>query len=96
MHERPFPPFSETGDDSNPLIPKLRTSVRGRGFLDSVNAASLGLMLAVTVKLASGALPDAGSWIILVCASILVLLWNINAAWIVAGSAVAGWLFSLL
>jgi chromate transporter len=81
---------------SNPLIPKLRSSVRGKGFLDGVNAASLGLMLAVTVKLASGALPDAGSRIILGCASLALLLWNLNTGWIVAGSALFGWLFSLL
>ncbi len=81
---------------SNPLIPKLRSSVRGKGFLEGVNAASLGLMLAVTVKLASGALPDAGSWIILGSASLALLFWNLNTAWIVAGSALFGWFFSLL
>jgi len=80
---------------SIPFIPRLRSSARGRSFLDGVNAASLGLMLAVTVKLASGALPDAGSWVILVCASLAILLWNTNSAWIVAGSALAGWVISL-
>ena len=39
---------------SNPLIPRLRASPWTAGFLDSVNAASLGLMAAVTAQLAYG------------------------------------------
>ena len=53
-------------------------------------------MLAVTVKLGSGALFGVGSWLIMACAAIAIILWRINAAWIVAGSAFAGWLFPLL
>lgn len=79
---------------SNPLIPKIRRSPLTSGLLDGVNAASLGLMLAVTVKLALAALSGVGSWIILLVAAIVVVVWNINAAWIVLGSAVLGWLFS--
>ncbi len=39
---------------TNPLIPRLRASPWTAGFLDSVNAASLGLMAAVTAQLAYG------------------------------------------
>ncbi len=39
---------------TNPLIPRLRASPWTAGFLDSVNAAALGLMAAVTVQLAYG------------------------------------------
>jgi chromate transporter len=80
---------------SNPIIPKLRKSTLASGFLDGVNAASLGLMLAVAVKLTVAALSGVGSWLILVIASIVVIVWNMNAAWIVIGSAILGWLFSV-
>lgn len=81
---------------SNPFIARLRRSARGKGILDCVNAASLGLLLAVTVKLASGALTDAGSWTILGAASVTILFLKPHPAWIVAGSALVGWVFSLL
>ena len=80
---------------SNPFIPRLRKSPLASGFLDGVNSASLGLMLAVTIKLALTALTGVGPWLIVLIASVLVLRWNINAAWIVIGSAILGWLFSL-
>ncbi len=81
---------------SSPFIPKLRKSPLASGFLDGVNAASLGLMLAVTVPLATTALTSVTSWLILLSATAVVIGWNINAAWIVLGSAVLGWLFSFL
>jgi chromate transporter len=81
---------------SNPFIARLRKSPLTSGFLNGVNAASLGLMLAVTVTLALASLSGLGSWIILLLAAGIVITWNINAAWIVAGAAVLGWLFSLL
>ncbi len=81
---------------SNPLIPKLRKSPLASGFLDGVNAASLGLMLAVTIELATAALSGIGSWMILVLVSIVLMVWNINGAWIVLGSAILGWLFSAI
>jgi chromate transporter len=81
---------------SNPFIPTLRASPYGKGFLDGVNAAALGLMLAVTVKLASGALAGPGSWVILIGATLAVILSSIKPAWILAGAALAGWLFSLV
>jgi len=81
---------------SSPFIPRLRKSPLASGFLDGVNAASVGLMLAVTIKLALMALSGWGPWVILLVASALVLRWNINAAWIVLGSAILGWLFHVL
>ena len=80
---------------SNPLIPKLRRSPLASGFLDGLNAASLGLMLAVTIELGMTALSGVGSWLIFLIAANVVILRNINAAWIVIGSAILGWLFSL-
>jgi chromate transporter len=79
---------------SSPFVPALRKSPLAGGFLDGVNAASLGLMLAVTVKLATAALAGISSWLIMLLAATIVIVWNVNAAWIVAGGAVLGWLFS--
>jgi chromate transporter len=81
---------------SNPLIPKLRKSPLANGFLDGVNAGSLGLMLAVTIDLGMTALSGVGSWLIFLIAPLVVVLWNVNAAWIVIGSAILGFLFSFL
>lgn len=81
---------------SSPFIPKLRKSPLASGFLDGVNAASLGLMLAVTIMLAGSTLTSAPSWIIFLLAATVVAVWNFNPAWIVLGSAVMGWLFSFV
>ncbi len=80
---------------SNPFIPKLRKSLLARGFLDGVNAASLGLMVSVTILLAASALTGIGSWAIFIIAIIVMIRWNLNAGWIVLGSAAAGWLMSV-
>jgi chromate transporter len=80
----------------NPLIPRLRKSPLMRGFLDGVNAASLGLMMAVSVSLALSTLTAFVPWGIFVLALIVVVVWNLNAAWIVAASALLSWLSSLL
>jgi chromate transporter len=80
---------------SSPFILKLRKSPLASGFLDGVNAASLGLMLTVTVKLALAALSGVGSWLIFLIGVIVVSVWNINSAWIIFGSSFLGWLFSL-
>lgn len=77
------------------FIPKLRKSPLASGFLDGVNAASLGLMLAVTVVLAESTLIAPVSWIILVLSALAKIIWNLNAGWIVLGSAALGWLLSL-
>ena len=77
------------------FIPKLRKSPLASGFLDGVNAASLGLMLAVTIVLAGSTLVTPVSWIIFVFAALTVIIWNVNAGWIVGGSALFGWLMSL-
>ena len=79
---------------SAPFIPKLRKSSVAAGFLNGVNAASLGLMLAVCISLCTSTLTNVGSWLIFAIAAIVVILWNIHAAWIVGGAAFLGWLIS--
>jgi chromate transporter len=79
----------------SPFVPKLRKSAMTAGFLDGVNAASLGLMLSVCAILGISTLVNPGSWIIFVAAAVAVLQRNLHAAWIVLGAAVLGWLFSM-
>ena len=79
----------------NPLVPKLRKSALTAGFLDGVNAASLGLMLAVCATLGVSTLVNPGSWSVFVVAAVVIVVWNFHAAWIVVGAAILGWLFSM-
>ena len=79
----------------NPFVPKLRKSALTAGFLDGVNAASLGLMLAVCVILGVSTLVNPGSWSIFVVAAVVIVVWNFHAAWIVVGASILGWLFSM-
>ena len=79
---------------SSPFIPRLRKSPLASGFLDGVNASSLALMLSVTIMLGVTAFSGVGSWIILLLALVIVIAWNVNAAFIVVGSAFMGWLFT--
>ena len=79
----------------NPIVPKLRKSASAAGFLDGVNAASLGLMLSVCVILGISALINPGAWIIFIVAAAIIVRWNFHAAWIVVGAAILGWLFSM-
>jgi chromate transporter len=80
---------------SSPFIPRLRKSPLASGFLDGVNAASLGLMLAVTIILAGSTLASLSAWIIFLLATGGVIVWNFNAVWIVIGGALLSWCFSL-
>jgi chromate transporter len=79
---------------SAPFIPRLRKSPLTRGFLDGVNAASLGLMLSVAMLLGGSTLTTLSSGIVFLLATAALILWNLNPAWIVAGGAVLGWVFS--
>ncbi|MCG3121231.1 MAG: putative chromate transport protein [bacterium] len=80
---------------SSPLIPKLRGSPLARSFLDGVNAGALGLMLAVCFSLGLASLTSVAGGLIFGLAIIVLVVWNLNAAWIILGSACLGWLFSL-
>lgn len=83
---------------TNPLVPRLRRSRWTAAFLDAVNAASLGLMAAVTIELA-GRIFFAGPWwpnatalLIAAAATGAALRWKTSAIWLVLGGAAAGWL----
>ncbi len=78
----------------SPFVPKLRKSPSTAGFLDSVNAASLGLMLSVCAILGISTLVNPGAWIIFIAAAVAIVVWNFHAAWIVVSAAILGWLLS--
>ena len=78
------------------FVPRLRKSPSSAGFLDGVNAASLGLMLSVCITLGVATLQGIGSWIIFLAAGAVVVRLNVHAGWVIAGAAVAGWILSLV
>lgn len=83
---------------TNPIVPRLRRSRWTAAFLDAVNAAALGLMAAVTLKLAvqifvpSGTGLNATALLIAAAATVAALRWKTSAIWLVLGGATAGWL----
>ena len=80
---------------SNPLIPKMRSSVWVGSFLDGINIASLSLMTVVTFQLGVSSLIDLPTIIIALVSLGLLLRYKINPTWLVAGGALAGSLIAL-
>ena len=77
----------------NPFVSKLRKSPWTAGFLDGVNAASIGLMAAVAWELGRGTLIDI--WTVLVAIASLGILLKfpkVNSAWLVIAGGAIGWL----
>ncbi|HEY3306569.1 MAG TPA: chromate efflux transporter [Candidatus Binatia bacterium] len=81
---------------SSPLIPRLRRSPWAGGFLDGVNAASLGLMAVVTWQLGRSALIDAFTLTLALLSALLVFRLKINSAWLVLAGGSAGFIYKLL
>jgi len=79
---------------SNPLIPKIRNSPWAGSLLDGVNASALGLMAAVTIQLAFSSLTDLFTIIIAIISLIMLLRYKLNSTWLIAGGALAGFIFS--
>lgn len=78
----------------NPLIPRLRRSAWLSAFLDAVNVAAVALMAAVTVELGASVLVSWPAWAIALTSAVLAVRFRLNAAWLVLGGAVAGWLLA--
>ncbi|MCJ7518092.1 MAG: chromate efflux transporter [Anaerolineaceae bacterium] len=75
---------------SNPYIPKMRQSVWFSSFLNGINAASLGLMAAVTIQLAQAVLIDPLSIILTISSLALVVFTQINTTWIILAAVLFG------
>jgi len=81
---------------TNPLVPRMRESPWASGLLDGVNAAALGLMLAVTVQLGRASLVDPLTIVLAIVAAVLVFRFKVNATWLILGGAAAGLASSLV
>jgi chromate transporter len=73
-----------------PIVPRLRESAWMSAFLDGVNVAAIGLMVAVTWQLGRSAVVDWPSAGLALAATVLLLRWRINSVWLIAGGAVVG------
>ncbi len=81
---------------SNPLIPRLRNSSWAGSLLDGINAASLGLMAAVTWQLGRTSLVDPLTIVMSLIAFGLLVRYKVNSTWLIAGGALVGFLGMLL
>lgn len=81
---------------SSPLIPRLRRSPWAAGFLDGVNAASLGLMAVVTWQLGRAAIVDVFTAALAAIAAAVVFTTRINSAWLVLAGGIAGLIYQLI
>ena len=80
----------------NPWAAKLRQASWTSGFLDGVNAASLGLMAGVTSVLTQTALVDSLTVIVAIVSAIAVFRFNVNSAWLVLIGGTIGLLSHLI
>nr|WP_200892287.1 chromate transporter [Aliterella atlantica] len=74
----------------NPWVAKLRSSKWFGGILDGVNAASLGLMAAVTYTLGRTALIDWVTISLAFISTVIVFRFQINSAWLVLVGGLVG------
>jgi chromate transporter len=75
---------------SSPLIPRIRNSVWGGALLDGVNAASLGLMAAVTIQLARASVVDLVTGVVALLSFVAIFRYKVNTTWLIAGGAAVG------
>lgn len=80
----------------NPWVPKLRQSSWTSGFLDGVNAASLGLMAVVTYTLGYTALVDWLTVVVALLSGIIVFRFKVNSAWLVLAGGIVGFVFRIV
>ena len=78
-----------------PLMHRLKSWMRFRLFLQGVNAAVVGAIVAATIPLARGAI--VGPFTIVVAVASVVALWRfkLDTVWLVLAAGAAGWLWSL-
>jgi len=80
---------------SSLFIQWVRASPWAGAFRDGVNAASLGLMLGVTLQLASTALIDPLTIVMALASLALLLRFRTNSTWLIAGGALVGLLHTI-
>ena len=80
----------------NPWVDQLRQSRWVSGFLDGVNAASLGLMAVVTVQLGQSGIVDGWTGAIALISGVLLLRFKVNSAALVIAGGIIGFLLHLI
>ncbi|NLW20492.1 MAG: chromate efflux transporter [Clostridiales bacterium] len=80
----------------NPLIPRMRASTWLGALLDGVNAASLALMAAVSLKLGLASLSDGLTIGLFLGALLLLLRFRVNSFWLILGGGLIGLLVKLI
>jgi chromate transporter len=80
----------------NPWVTLLRRSSWASGFLDGVNAASLGLMAGVTYVLGRAALVDLLTIALAAIAIVIVFRFKVNSAWLVLAGGIVGLVWHLM
>ncbi|WP_096620084.1 chromate efflux transporter [Calothrix sp. NIES-3974] len=84
----------------NPIVPKLRASKYMSAFLDAINASAIALMIAVTIQLGREILFPGNQFdwfasLIFLVSAIIIIRWRLNAAWLVFGGAIFGWVYKM-
>lgn len=80
----------------NPIIPRLRQSRYTAAFLDAVNVSAVALMVVVTLALGQATLTGWVPVVVFALALVGAFGFRLNAAYLVVGGAVLGWLLTLL
>ncbi len=81
----------------NPLIPRLRKSKIMSAFLDTVNIASVAIILAVVAAMAKESIGDWRTIVIAILGFVVTFLFRqLNTAFVVLGGALTGYLLSLV
>jgi chromate transporter len=73
-----------------PLFDKLRNNAKLATLLDGINAASIALMAAVTVKLGMATLISWQAGLIFAISAVLLVKYKINSTYLIVGGALLG------
>lgn len=79
-----------------PFVSRIRQNVWTSTFLDAVNAASIGLMAAVTIRLCYQSVGDWRHVLIFLTAGLAVWRWKPSPLWIILGGSIGGRILSLI
>ncbi len=80
----------------SPLVPRMRTSPWWSAALDGVNAASLGIMAVVTLRLGLASVVNPFTAALLALGLLAVMKLKLNAAWVVLSGALLGFGYTLV
>jgi chromate transporter len=78
------------------FLPSMRKSWWAGSFLDGINAASLGLMAAVSIQLGRSVIIDPFTIFIAVAAMFLLIRFKVNSVWLVLGGGALGAIYKLV